>query len=109
MIDKGGAKPPQQVAQQNEVEVEPSVLMNKDIPLLYQMICFRPCVMVNQLLKIGVRELALELAQRNLPLAGKLRHAFHNCQVITKDAWVLEAVSGYTASQARHLHPISWC
>ena len=95
VMDKGQTEPPQQVAQLNKVEVEPFVLVYKDIPLLYQMICCQPCVTVNQLLKTGVRELAIELAQRNLPLAGRLKHAFHNWQVITKDAWVLEAVSGY--------------
>ena len=50
VMDQGRAEPPQQVAQLNKVEVEPSVLVHNDIPLLYQMISCQPCVMVNQLL-----------------------------------------------------------
>ena len=51
--------------------------------------------MVNQLMGLGISPLAIELANRSLPLAGGLHHFIRNWEKITHDSWVLEAVQGY--------------
>lgn len=51
---------------------------------------------------MGIRDLATELAQTALPLAGRLVHFAENWQVICKDPWVTNTISGYLIDLIRH-------
>ena len=43
----------------------------------------------------GVRNIAEDMASRNLPLAGRINHFLSSWQAITQDEWVLSAVRGH--------------
>jgi len=43
----------------------------------------------------GVRYIATEVAARDLPLAGRMKHFLPNWQAITRDEWMLTTVMGY--------------
>ena len=44
---------------------------------------------------MGLKDIAPSLAQKHLPLAGRIAHFIRNWEVVTSDAWVLNAVKGY--------------
>ena len=58
---------------------------------------FHPSTMVNQLIGLGILLLAIEIANRSLPLAGRLQHFIENWEKITHNSWVLGAVQDYSA------------
>ena len=86
-------------SQQETVTVE-SVPVNvfMSLPLVHvlpEMQIFYPSTIVNQLKCMGIEPLATELARKNLPLAGKIRHFLPNWVKLTQNPWVLEAVQGF--------------
>ena len=44
---------------------------------------------------MGLEDIAPSLARNQLPLAGRIAHFIRNWEVVTNDAWVLNAVKGY--------------
>ena len=44
---------------------------------------------------MGIEPIATELARKNLPLAGRIRHFLPNWVKLTQNPWVLEAVQGF--------------
>ena len=86
-------------SQQETVTVE-SVTVNvfMSLPLVHvlpEMQIFYPSTIANQLKCMGIEPIATELARKNLPLAGRIRHFLPNWVKLTQDPWVLEAVQGF--------------
>ena len=82
---------------QSSSESPPCRVMYKSLPLIHalpEVLTFYPSVII-QLQGMGIEPLAIEMAGRDLPLAGRLRYFIPNWAKITQDQWVLEAVRGY--------------
>ena len=53
---------------------------------------FLPSTLVQYLQGMGIAPLAKSLAERKVPLAGRIQHCLTNWECITQDQWILDAV-----------------
>ena len=56
---------------------------------------FLPSTLVNYLQGMGIAPLAKSLAERKVPLAGRIQYCLTNWECITQDQWILDAVQGF--------------
>jgi 16S rRNA G966 N2-methylase RsmD len=67
----------------------------RDLPLVQKLLDHVNSSATRLLQSRDVRDIAQNLATRNLPLAGRLKNFLTNWHCITQDEWVLNTVSGY--------------
>ena len=56
---------------------------------------FLPSTLVQYLQGMGIAPLAKSLAERKVPLAGRIQHCLTNWECITQNQWILDAVQGF--------------
>ena len=66
------------------------------IHLLIELQHFYPSGIVNYLvLRKGIQMIASEIAQKGLPIAGRLQYFNRNWEVISQDQWVLDSIQNF--------------